>query len=224
MRLHKFLLTAIAVGAFAIPTTSGSVASADIVMVEIGLENDDATGALLDGQPDTIEAGLGPIVVQEALGTPADGLTLTLTGTTTAVGSNTFNGVAGAFGINSAGGDDTARLDGDLSETIFFSFNEDVVITQIDFASFGADSEILLNGTDLLTSGNVVNFSPGFAISAGDTFSIESISATPIPAGGRTSPDVGLQSITVDVVTVPEPSSLALLGLFGSVAVIRRRR
>ena len=222
MRLHKFLLTAIAVGAFAIPTTSGSVASADIV--EIGLTTGDATGALLDNQPDTIEAGLGPIVVQEALGTPADGLTLTLTGTTTAVGSNTFNGVAGAFGINSAGGDDTARLDGDLSETIFFSFNEDVVITQIDFASFGADSEILLNGTDLLTSGNVVNFSPGFAISAGDTFSIESISATPIPAGGRTSPDVGLQSITVDVVTVPEPSSLALLGLFGSVAMIRRRR
>ena len=63
MRLHKFLLAAIAVGAFAIPTTSGSVASADIVVVEIGLENDDATGALLDSQPDTIESGLGPIVV-----------------------------------------------------------------------------------------------------------------------------------------------------------------
>ena len=99
-----------------------------------------------------------------------------------------------------------------------------MVITQIDFASFGSDSEILLDGDVLLTSGNVVNFSPGFELSAGDTFSIESISATPIPAGGRTSPDVGLQSITVDVVTVPEPSSLALLGLFGSVAMIRRRR
>ena len=201
----------------------GSFASAETV-IEIGLENDDATGVLLDGQPDTIADGLGPIVVQEALGTDADGLTLTLTGTTTATGTNTFNGVAGAFGINSAGGDDTARLDGDLSETIFFSFNEDVVITQIDFASFGTDSEILLNGTDLLTSGNVVDFDPGFAISAGDTFSIESISTTPIPDGGRVSPDVGLQSITVVVAAIPEPSSLALLGLLGGVVAIRRRR
>ena len=219
MKLRKFLLSTLAASAVAL---TAATASADIVT--IGLTTGDATGALLDGQPNTIEAGLGPIVVQEAIGTPADGLTLTLTGTTTAVGTNTFNGVAGAFGINSAGGDDTARLDGDLSETIFFSFNEDVVITQIDFASFGTDSEILLNGTDLLTEGNVVNFDPGFAISAGDTFSIESISTTPIPAGGRTSPDVGLQSITVVVAAVPEPSSLALLGLLGGVVAIRRRR
>ena len=170
MKLRKFLLSTLAASAVAL---TAATASADIV---IGLTTGDATGALLDGQPDTIEAGLGPIVVQEALGTPDAGLTLTLTGATTAVGTNTFNGVAGAFGINSAGADDTARLDGDLSETIFFSFNEDVVITQIDFASFGSDSEILLNGTDLLTSGNVVDFDPGFVISAGDTFSIEAIS------------------------------------------------
>ena len=93
----------------------GSFASAQ-TLIEIGLENDDATGALLDGQPDTIADGLGPVVVQEALGT---GLTISLTGTTTAASGN-FNSTGGTFGINSAGADDSQRLDGDLSETVFF--------------------------------------------------------------------------------------------------------
>ena len=124
MRLHKFLLAAIAVGAFAIPTTSGSFANADTI-INIDLTNGGPTGALLDNTGAAIADGLGPTVVQEALGTDAAGLTLTLTGTTTAA-SGTFNSTGSTFGINSAGADDSQRLDGDLSETIFFSFNQDV--------------------------------------------------------------------------------------------------
>ena len=94
MRLRKFLLSTLAASAVALTVAT---ASADIVT--IGLENDNATGALLDNQPDTIADGLGPIVVQEALGTAVDGLTITLTGTTTAASGN-FNSTGGTFGIN----------------------------------------------------------------------------------------------------------------------------
>ena len=58
---------------------------------------------------------------------------------------------------------------------------------------------------------------------AGVGVSIAAGSATPIPVDGRTSPDFGLEDIQIHVV-VPEPGSLAVLGLLGGVAAIRRRR
>ena len=60
MRISSFIqMLAIAL----IVGGSGSFAGADIVT--IGLTNADATGALLDNQPNQITDGLGPIVVQE---------------------------------------------------------------------------------------------------------------------------------------------------------------
>ena len=234
MRLHKFLLTAIAVGAFA------SVSNADIVNID--LTNDGPDGMILDANQ-TLADGIDPFIPTNAL---ADfpGLTLAIDGTTTAA-SGSFNGTNGTFGINSAGGDDSQRLDGDLSETVIFTFNQDVLITLIDFTSFGADSTAVITdsegtvfnltgaqnveefGRDVNGNGAIDNANPIVAL-AGVGVSIAAGSATPIPVDGRESPDFGLEDIQIHVVVpdvaVPEPGSLAVLGLLGGVAAIRRRR
>ena len=235
MRLHKFLLTMIAVGAFA------SVANADIVNID--LTSDGPDGTILDANQ-TLADGIDAFNPANA---EADfpGLTLAIDGTTTAA-SGSFNGTPGTFGINSAGGgDDSQRLDGDLSETLIFTFNQDVLITLIDFTSFGADSTAVITdsegtvfnltgaqnveefGRDVNGNGAIDNANPIVAL-AGVGVSIAAGSATPIPVDGRTSPDFGLEDIQIHVVVpdvaVPEPGSLAVLGLLGGVAAIRRRR
>ena len=226
MRLHKFLLTAMAVAAFAIPTTS---ANADLV--EIALINTaGGTGALLDTDPNTrLSDGL-TVLVPEAQ-TEFPGLTLTVSGTTDVATGGTFNGTGGTFGINSDGGDDPQRLDGDLNEALTFTFSERVLITQVDFASGGDDVEISITdalGTFVIPSGNVVNFdgldgNPRTLLSTPDTgVTFLAVSTSPIPAGGRVSPDFGFQDLTI--ARVPEPSSLAVLGLLSGVAMVRRRR
>ena len=234
MRLHKFLLTMIAVGAFA------SVANADIVNIDLTADGPD--GMILDANQ-TLAAGIDPFTPANAL---ADfpGLTLAIDGTTTAA-SGSFNGTNGTFGINSNGTpDDSQRLDGDLSETVIFTFNQDVLITLIDFTSFGADSTAVITdsegtvfnltgaqnveefGRDVNGNGAIDNANPIVAL-AGVGVSIAAGSATPIPVDGRESPDFGLEDIQIHVVVpdvVPEPGSLAVLGLLGGVAAIRRRR
>ena len=229
MRLHKFLLTMIAVGAFA------SVANADIVNID--LTSDGPDGMILDANQ-TLADGIDPFTPTTAL-TDFPGLTLAIDGTTTAA-SGSFKGTNGTFGINSAGGDDSQRLDGDLSETVIFTFNQDVLITLIDFTSFGADSTAVITdsegtvfnltgaqnveefGRDVNGNGAIDNANSIVAL-AGVGVSIAAGSATPIPVDGRTSPDFGLEDIQIHVV-VPEPGSLAVLGLLGGVAAIRRRR
>ena len=235
MRLHKFLLTAIAVGAFA------SVANADIVNIDLTADGPD--GMILDANQ-TLADGIDPFTPANAVMAGFPGLTLAIDGTTTAA-SGSFNGTPGTFGINSNGSpDDSQRLDGDLSETLIFTFNQDVLITLIDFTSFGADSTAVITdsegtvfnltgaqnveefGRDVNGNGAIDNANPIVAL-AGVGVSIAAGSATPIPVDGRTSPDFGLEDIQIHVVVpdvVPEPGSLAVLGLLGGVAAIRRRR
>ncbi len=42
--------------------------------------------------------------------------------------------------------------------------------------------------------------------------------------GGRTTLDLAMDNLTFDEVTIPEPSSVALLGVGGLAVLLRRRR
>jgi len=153
-------------------------------------------------------------------------LNLTLSGTgsdATAV----FNATNGSFGINSAGADQTARFEDALSETITFTFDQNI---ELDFAEFDN-----LNNDEVVTvTAGATTFSIDDANSPGSdifdflgtpvaantpiTFSLSSVD----PNNG-----VGIQTLTIHVEdpnVIPEPSSLAVLGLAGLVAIRRRRR
>ena len=138
--------------------------------------------------------------------------------------TGTINATANSFGVNASGGsDDTDQLDGDEGlESIQIVFSGDVsaVLTGIDISSFGADdtgtldiggtSTAIVSGTDTPIPvhselvGNTLTIA--FTSLNGNGFSVDSLSFDVVPAA------------------VPEPSSLAIIGLGSLMMAIRRRR
>ena len=175
---------------------------------------------------DNTTGGLGELLDNldaDDIGTPAStitvpgftGLTIEfLSIATTAVGTGSdLNSTAASFGINSAGTDDTDAFDADLSEIATFSFNQDVEITTIDFATFTVGEAFNFGGQSITFSDNIstiYTFSTPLAIAANTSFSMQATTGT-----------IGIESF--EVTAVPEPST-ALLGAIGALALLRRRR
>ena len=95
-----------------------------------------------------------------------------------------------------------------------------MTLTNVEVESFTAGQEF-----NLTTGGSVFALADGnnpfsVDIAAGDTFRFDFVG---FDAGVTTDNQIRIESFTVHV-KVPEPSSLAILGLLGGVVGIRRRR
>ena len=130
-----------------------------------------------------------------------------------------INGTATSLGVNSEGaGDDTDELDTDLgSESLTFSFGQDIIFQSITLASVGVNDalDFSFNGgapIRIATSG-VQTFNE--TLVAGQTLVITSVEPNPGTANN------GVQ--ITQFMIVPEPSS-SLLALGGLLLVSRRKR
>ena len=217
MKLHKLLLTAIAVAAFA-----GSVANADVITFEF-----------FSGDPN-----LGAIETGGTFTGIQDGITFVASATgPDAVPDLGTNGI----GVNSTvAGDASTQID--PGETLSIEINFDptaleVELVSIDFGNIGdpldGGNVTLPDGTTLTyldgataptgftftnATPDVITADPQIALATGDTFVFDT------PPG--TTGEFRFQRFRLHIkpVTVPEPTSLGLLGLLGLGIVTRRRR
>ncbi|MGJ8655597.1 MAG: PEP-CTERM sorting domain-containing protein [Akkermansiaceae bacterium] len=142
------------------------------------------------------------------------GLTITVHGITT---DGELNATATSLGINGSTDTDTDVFESAFNQSVTFSFDKTVSITQLDFTNFEA-TEVFVFGTETIIYDDLSNKSSDFydfttplVINANTQFTLEA-----------TSGSIGIEAMTFTV--VPEPSSTALLGLGGLAYILRRRK
>lgn len=238
MILQKFTLAAIVAVAF---TLTALPSSADTVLFDFN------AGTALD---DVVDGGLplpatfnstevdGTVVVLTALSAfapefVADPLdpndpdavqTFTATGNTIAASTGIRSNALGVDNLTLPGSNEGGDIEN--GESLTFEFDTDVTLDNIDVASLGTDGflTISIEGLDDLVvndgdfaSDEVTAFAD-VVIAAGTDITFSGTSVIP-----DETLSIRITDITVTAVAVPEPSSLALLGL-GSLVIAGRRR
>ena len=155
--------------------------------------------------------------------------------------NNNFIGVAGPGSTSTAGGAANNQISG--LETLTLTFDQSVFLLGADYFGVGQNADAGVFETGIFkvrgdSGGDVDYFENGveLATPAGYTFEgtndVLTVGSLLIPAGtplvflqddiNGSGSAFGLQSVTVEL--VPEPASLALLGLGGLCLLSRRRR
>lgn len=118
------------------------------------------------------------------------------------------NATGSALGIDSStssgGGDSTFRFDADLNEFITFSFSESILLEAVDFESFTSGEAFAIGSLAVpfsATSGSVLTLATPLTIAGGTEITFQA-----------TSGSIGVQSISISLAAVPEPTA----ALFGS--------